>query len=182
VRALALIVILCASKAFAVPTDLQAFDVAQCLRWSMTSNTGGAQAEAFKTASRLEQKQPNSATLRERQAGSLHQADELAWVFSANAIGSGGRRIQKFGVCSYQTTAKQSQFYCLPDQDFPFAGSTYRQTNSNEALKTLTCISGCNSAVPTAIYDISGLSERRSKGWTALDRLSKKFRQKCGEV
>jgi hypothetical protein len=139
-RILVLAILLAVSVSVpAAVLDLESFDYAKCLRWSMSSDTGGPiSSSVLSYSNALARRKPSQD------------------IFSATAK-NGDSYIEKFGVCTYENLGEKTVFQCLPNQDYPFSGATFEYAVSQpyRHVSVLSCTKGCAKNVPTTIYELS---------------------------
>lgn len=72
---------------------------------------------------------------------------EVVVIYTASAYDRNKKTdITKYGVCNHA-----GGMTCLPNQDFPLAGSSYKEARSKGVLTTSVCVAGCRDA-PAAIH------------------------------
>jgi hypothetical protein len=163
-RALGILAALYATASVGATIELQAFDLNRCLHWHMTSDTGGAESEAYRVA--------------------LARAQSSHSVFSAGAFTRAGGNVEKFGACSFEYKNNKTVFRCLANQDYPFAGAVFETAQSQRfpTVSVLSCVSGCTKGVPHFIHAINQDIPSNPKAFEAAEqkRLSS-FRRACGK-
>lgn len=163
-RALGTLVALFATSSVGATVELQAFDLNRCLHWHMTSDTGGAESEAYRVA--------------------LARTYSRYSVFSAGAFTQVGGHVEKFGACSFEYTSNKATFRCLANQDYPFAGAVFQTVQSQPfpTVSVLSCVAGCVNGVPQFIHEIGQDIPSNGKTFEAEEkkRISG-FRRACGK-
>ena len=178
----AFLIFLLATPALAEPAYYEAFDAHACLHWKIDNEMPGAADEmpaAYRQAVDLANRQPYSrhrplsAEVFERMY--REHAAEVVVVYSARAYDRKlHREIEKFGACSLGEGLR-----CLPGQDFPLAGASYRRGPAQGTQATAICIAGCGNA-PTAIYDM-GYENMENERHLEHARALARFERKCGK-
>ena len=153
-RSLLLLIALSSSVAFGATLEMEALDYSDCLRWHMTSDTGGSESESYKIALEVARRHHNFL------------------VFSASSTTRSGKVIEKFGACTYEQDPSKSKFYCISNQDYPFAGATFM----SKGYAPLRCISGCSKVTPALIVQDFASDEEFSKSKSFR---ASKFRRVC---
>jgi hypothetical protein len=183
-KAVAYLVLMLATPAFGEPAYYEAFDFKNCLHWKIDNEMyGDALHEAprqYVAALNLANQQPYS---RHKVMSAVEfdrmyrdHPDEVVVVYSAYAHDqANGKEVEKYGVCSHVTGLR-----CLPNQDFPLAGASYKRIRSKGALVTSVCVSGCVAA-PARIYY---MGYENTEGERNVERESAlgKFRKMCGRA
>jgi hypothetical protein len=184
-RAMACFLFISMSSAFASSDFYEAFDPKGCLRWSIDNEPHGIELskepKEYITAFELAKRQHNSwykvESWAEMDRMSHKERDKLVSLYSAAGQGRANKYIAKFGAC-YGSAS--SVITCLPNQDFPLAGASYRKVRSKGALITLACVRGCN-GVPAFIYDM-GYENMEGERNIEHEYAKKKFRRLCGHA
>lgn len=183
-KAVAYLVLLLATPAFGEPAYYEAFDFKNCLHWKidneMHGDDLGNEPKQYVAALNLANRQPYSRHKKmsapEFERMYRDHPGEVVVVYSAHAYDKGKKMdVQKFGVCNHP-----ARIACLPDQDFPLAGASYKEARSKGALATLVCATGCT-GVPATIYYMGYETmegERNIEQEAALE----KFRKTCGRA
>lgn len=163
-RALGILVALYATASVGATIELQAFDLNRCLHWHMTSDTGGAESEAYHAA--------------------LAKIKSSYSVFSAGAFTQSNGNVEKFGACLFEYKSNKAIFRCLANQDYPFAGAVFETAQSQPfpTVSVLSCVTGCAKGVPQFIHEISQDIPSDPKAFEAAEkkRLAN-FRSMCGK-
>jgi len=178
-----LALMLATSAVFGEPAYYEAFDYKDCLRWKITNEMHGddlsQEPKQYIAALDLANRQPYS---RHKKMSAVEfermykdHPGEVVVVYSAYAHDKKKNTIEKFGVCNHTIGIT-----CLPDQDFPLAGASYKEIRSKGKLPTLRCVAGCTGA-PAMIHDIGYEAmdgERNIEHEAAL----RKFRKTCARA
>lgn len=186
-RSLAWLALIFAAPVFGEPSNFEAFDYKNCLRWEITNEMYGdlnAAPRQYVAAVELANRQPFSRhkrmSVQESESMYEHHFYEVVVVYSALARDMKSKEyksIEKFGVCkSHYPRGIQ----CLPNQDFPLSGASYQAVRSKGALTTLRCVAGC-SGTPATIHDVGYEAmdgERNIEQEAALS----KFNKLCGRA
>jgi hypothetical protein len=167
-RSLLFLLVFVVSPAFGASDFYEAFDFTKCRRWAIDNEPHGIDLS-------LESKEYISALeLANRQPKSLNE-ERLITVYSAGTRDKSKKYIEKFGACYGSTSI---QVTCLPNQDFPLAGATYKKIRSKGQLVALACVSGCR-GVPAFIYDM-GYEPMDGERNIEHETAGKKFGKLCG--
>jgi hypothetical protein len=100
--------------------------------------------------------------------------NKLISVYSAGVTSISNVYISQFGACYGNPTVGIT---CLPNQDFPLSGASYRLIASKGELKTFACSKGCNMA-PDFIYDM-GYENMEGERNIEHEAAIKKFSKVC---
>jgi len=176
-----------ASPVFGEPSNFEAFDFKNCLRWEITNEMYGdlnAAPRQYVAAVALANRQPysrhKSMSVQEFERMYENHFHDVVVVYSALARDMKSKEyksIEKFGVCkpNYPRSIK-----CLPNQDFPLSGASYQTVRSKGALTTLRCVSGCSSA-PATIHDMGYEAMNGERNIEQVAALGK-FNKLCGRA
>jgi hypothetical protein len=97
-------------------------------------------------------------------------------VYSAYAYDKKKKKdIDKYGVCNYTVGLT-----CLPNQDFPLAGASYKRIRSKGELVTSVCVDGCTGA-PATIHNM-GYETMNGERNIEKEAAQRKFRKICGRT
>lgn len=144
-----------ATSAYGEPAHYEAFDFKKCLHWKITNEMRGDdlsnEPKEYIAALNLANRQPYSRHKKmsadEFDRMYREHPNNVVVVYSANAYAEKQKTsIEKFGVCNYT-----AGFTCLPNQDFPLTGASYKKVRSKGALTTSVCVAGCTDA-PAALH------------------------------
>ena len=183
-RTLVLFGLVFSSAATGAVIEFGAYDFQHCQRWYISAG-GGDGSQAYQEAVRLEKAQPNasSAAFSSRRSHEFTTAEleELAIVFSASTFKDRSQTIsiQKFGVCTYKSYQNPAEFSCLPSQDFPFSGATYRGVKKKSDLLWMKCSSGCDRAKPSVIVVTLNINEEGADETKEHRALRSDFQRRC---
>ena len=186
-RPLAWLALVFAAPVFGEPSNFEAFDFKNCLRWDISNEMYGdlnAAPRQYVAAVELANRQPYSRhkSMSAQAFDSMYENHfyEVVVVYSANARDMKSKEyksIEKFGVCKphYPRGIK-----CLPNQDFPLSGASYQEVRSKGALTTLRCVAGCSST-PATIHDM-GYEAMDGERNVEQEASLKKFNKLCGRA
>lgn len=173
---------LLAIPAFGEPSYYEAFDFKKCLHWKidneMYSDPLRDAPKQYIAALELANRQPYSRhkIMSAKEFDKMYEVhpEDVVVVYSTYAYDKKLKKnIEKYGVCS-----QHIGLTCLPNQDFPLAGASYKKIHSKGALATFACVAGCTGAPATIHYmgyeNMDG--ERNIEQEAALG----KFRKMCG--
>jgi hypothetical protein len=182
IKAVASMVLVLASPAFGAPAYYEAFDFKSCLHWKINNEIHGddlsQESKQYIAALELEKRQPYSwhKFMSAKVQTRMTEADsyKLVVVHSAYAYDSKTKKyFEKYGVCN-------NGIACLPNQDFPLAGASYKKIRSKGALTTLGCVAGCTDA-PATIHDM-GYENMDGERNIEQEANLEKFRKVCGRA
>ena len=183
-KTVAYLVLTLAAPAFAEPAYYEAFDFKNCLHWKIDNEMYGddlnSAPKPYIAALNLANRQPHSRH-KSMSADELDRMyrehpEEVAVVYSARAYDRKKQRdISKYGVCTYAAGLR-----CLPNQDFPLAGASYKKSPSRGKLAAEVCVSGC-ADVPTAIHDMGYENLDGAKN-VEREAAFEKHKRKCGRA
>lgn len=171
-----------AVPAFGESANFEAFDFKNCLHWTITNEMHGNdlrnEPKQYIAALELANRQPYSRhkpmSADEFDRMYRDHPGEVVVAYSAYAYDKKKRMdIEKYGVCNHP-----DRIACLPKQDFPLAGASFKEIRSKGALATLVCVTGCT-GVPATLHDMGYETmdgERNIEQEAAL----RKFRKMCG--
>ncbi len=183
-RTIAYLALMLATPAFGEESNYEAFDFRNCLHWNITNTMHGddlsKEPERYIAALNLANRQPYSRhkTMSNVEFERMYRdhSDEVVVVYSAYAYDKNKKKdIEKYGVCNYT-----AGFTCLPNQDFPLAGASYKAIRSKGELVTSVCVAGCTGA-PAAIHDM-GYETMDGERNIEREAAQKKFRKICGRT
>ncbi len=172
---------------FGEPSSFEAFDFKNCLHWTITNEMYGdlgAAPRGYVAAVELANRQPYSRhknmSYEAFQRMYEEHGHEVVIVYSALAHDMKSKEpkdIEKYGVCKPH---HPRGIECLPDQDFPLAGASYKTIRSKGALATSVCVAGCTNT-PAAIHDM-GYETMDGERNIEREAAQKKFRKICGRT
>ena len=180
-RSVAYLLLILAAPALGEPGHYEAFDFKNCLHWKidneMYTNAFSNAPERYLAALKVANRQPFSRhkpmSVAELDVMYRDHPDEMVVVYSAHAYDNNAKKnIEKYGVCN-----QRIGLACLPNQDFPLAGASYKQTRSKGALATSACVAACTGVPATLHY----MGYENMEGEKNLERESafRKFRKMC---
>lgn len=183
-KTVACLVLLLATPAFGEPAYYEAFDFKKCLHWNIDNEMHGDdlsnEPKQYIAALELANRQPYSRhkIMSAKDFASMYEfhPDEVVVIYSAYAYDKKSKKtIEKYGVCNFQ-----AGFTCLPNQDFPLAGASYRKILSKGNLATFACVAGCTDT-PASIHDM-GYENMGDERNIEQEAALKKFRKMCGRA
>jgi hypothetical protein len=140
---------------FAATATWEAFDYKNCIHWSITSDFVSSEEthqRALKVWNRLSK--PGAAT---------------EWgILQGSKLFEDG--LNEYGVCNFQPEA----ITCSPDTEFPLAGATFTEQESN----TFKCTKGCEKFMLNMLYQMGYGDGPDSKHW---GKAARKFEAVCHE-
>jgi hypothetical protein len=183
-KAVTYLVLMLSASAFGEPAYYEAFDLKNCLHWKIDNEMYGDPLsnapKQYIAALNLANRQPYSRhkTMSAAEFDHMYRehSGEIVVIYTASAYDKNKKTdITKYGVCNLA-----GGMTCLPNQDFPLAGSSYKEARSKGVLTTAICVTGCTDA-PAAIHymgyeNMDG--ERNIEQEVALGQ----FRKLCGRA
>jgi hypothetical protein len=173
-----------ATPAFGEPAYYEAFDFNNCLHWKITNEMHGDdlsnEPKQYIAALNLANRQPYSRhkkmSVDEFDRMYRDHPNDVVVVYSAYAYDKKKKKdIDKYGVCNYT-----AGFTCLPNQDFPLAGASYKKVRSKGVLTTSVCVAGCTGA-PAALHYM-GYENMDGERNIEQEVAFGKFRKLCGRA
>lgn len=183
-KAVANLVLMLAASADGEPTYYDAFNFKSCLHWKIDNEMYGDSLsnapKQYIAALNLANRQPYSRhkTMSAAELDRMYQENsgEVVVIYTATAYDKNKKTdITKYGVCNHD-----GGLTCLPNQDFPLAGSTYKEARSKGVLTTSVCVAGCTDA-PTAIH-FMGYENMDGEKNVEPEVALGKFRKMCGRA
>jgi hypothetical protein len=183
-KTVAYLALMLSIPAFGETSNYDAFDFKNCLHWGITNEMHGDdlsnEPKQYIAALNLANRQPYS---RHKNMSAVEfdrmyrdHPDEVVVVYSAYAYDKKkNKNIDKYGVCNYTVG-----FTCLPNQDFPLAGASYKTIRSKGELVTSVCVAGCTGA-PATIHDM-GYETMGGERNIEQEAAQRKFRKICGRT
>lgn len=180
----AYLVLMLTTPAFGEPAYYEAFDFKNCLHWKIDNEMyGGDLSKAprsYIAALGLANRQPYSRhkTMPAADFDRMYQehSGEVVVIYSASAYDKNQKMdITKYGVCNHAVGLA-----CLPNQDFPLAGASYKEAHSKGVLTTSVCVAGCTD-VPAAIHYM-GYENMDGERNIEQEIAVGKFRKICGRA
>jgi hypothetical protein len=161
----------------------EAFNFKKCLHYQFDNEPHGialsTESTEYMTAYNRANEHPNSLykikSWQELEQLPVSKVNKLVSVYSAGVKGRNKSYINQFGACFGNTSVGVT---CLPNQDFPLSGASYRVIASKGELKTFACNKGCEMA-PDFIYDM-GYENMESERNIEHEAAIKKFSKACG--
>lgn len=185
-RHLAWLSLVVSASVFGEPSNYEAFDFKNCLRWSITNevydlNTAPKQyAAAVQLANRQPYSRHKNMSASEFDNMYEKHSYEVVVVFSALAHDMKSKEhksIEKYGVCKPHYPRG---IECLPNQDFPLSGASYQAVRSKGALTTFRCVAGCSNT-PATVHDM-GYEAMDGERNIEQEATLRKFKKLCGRA
>ncbi|CAN5124233.1 hypothetical protein BH10PSE16_BH10PSE16_22520 [soil metagenome] len=183
-KTLVYLVLMLVTPAFGEPAYYEAFDFKKCLHWKIDNEMQGTdrskEPKQYMAALELANRQPYSRhkIMSAVEFDSMYRdhRDEVVVIYSADAYDKKSKKnIEKYGVCN-----PRIGMTCLPDQDSPLAGASYKEIPSKGALATFACVAGCTGAPATIHY--MGYENMEGGKNSEQESALGKFRKMCGRA
>jgi hypothetical protein len=142
----------------AATTTWETFDYKNCKHWSITDDYEG-RGEAFQKAGEVWEKLNQSGAAKD-----LYVQQGTA-LFETNS--------KEYGVCYIRSETPRT-IECSPDTEFPLAGATFTEQESN----TFKCTKGCEKLTFNMLYEMGYEDGPDSKYW---GQAARKFESVCHE-
>jgi hypothetical protein len=183
-RRLAWLIFFLILPAYGASDFYETFDFKNCLHWYIDNEPHGVELskepKEYIAALELANRHPYSwhkiESWYELEKMPETGKNKLVSVYSASAGHSKNNYVQKFGACYGNLSVGIT---CLPKQNFPLTGATYRAIKSKGILTTLACVAGCKTGAPAYIYYM-GYENMEGERNIEHETAKKRFIKVCG--